>query len=135
MIDVEDDDAEMNAAIAKSRATVDKFITALNNPTPTQEGFSVKLLVEDDNGDGEHMWISPVKLEGNNFVGILNNEPRDLTNVKFGDELTVAKDEISDWMYMDDGLTVGGYSIRLLIERAPPEQREEMSKMMKFADE
>ena len=134
VIDVEDDDPEMVAAISKARQTVGQFIAAMENPTSVQENFSVKVLVEEGDA-GEHMWLLPVRLEGSTFVGTLSNEPVEVTHVEIGDELRVEKNEISDWMYVDQGKVVGGFSLRVLMERASPAEREAMQKAVQFAEE
>ena len=134
VVDVQEDDADMTAAIEKARNTVDKFVTAMENPTPQQDGFSIKLLVE-EGPKGEPMWLSPVRLEGDEFVGVLNNEPLELKNVKIGDELRVPKSEISDWMYLDGGKMAGAYTLRVLMEKATPEERAAMPGGMEFIDD
>jgi len=112
-VQIADDDSRMNAAIEQARATVDSFIAALTNKQPTQKAFSVKVAIED--GDQtEHLWLVPVRYENGKFIGRVNNEPQKVTTVKFGDEVTVAKDEISDWIYADNRKMVGGYTTRVL---------------------
>ena len=125
VVNVEDDDAAMNAAVAEARATVGRFTAALADPAPGQVGFSVKLPVTEGETT-EHMWLDAVRYEpdgGGRFRGVLNNEPRGLTGVSLGDELTVPADGISDWMYVEDGRLAGGYTIRALRDRLPPGER------------
>lgn len=128
---VADDDQEMNAAIDQARATVDQFIQALEAPTPTQSDFSVKMLIKDDE-HGEHMWIMPVRYEEGRFVGLVGNEPLDVSSVQFGDEVEVAKDQISDWMYVDEGVLQGGYTFRVLRNTLSPEEQAEFDSAMPF---
>lgn len=134
VIDIPEGDKAMAAAIEKARATVDKFIAALKTPSETQDSFAVKLEVTDGE-TSEFMWLNAVAYRDGTFTGTLNNEPRDLTTVSLGDELSVPKTDIADWMYLDEGRIAGGYSIRVLMEAAPPEQREAMQATMKFVDE
>lgn len=116
VIAVDEDDPEMVAAIAEAKANVQQFIDALSNPTATQSDFAVKFPVTD--GDQvEHMWLMPVRYENGKFRGVINNEPQMVTNVKLGDEVEVAPGEISDWMYFDNDDFVGGYSVKLLMQR------------------
>lgn len=110
---VADDDPKMQAAIEKARKTIQQFIDANAKPTDKQTGFSVKVAISDGE-HVEHMWIGPVVYKDGKFTGELGNEPNDLENVKIGDDISKAKEEISDWMYIDDGKLVGGYSVRLL---------------------
>lgn len=131
---VDDEDPSMAAAIKKARSTVDQFIEAFNDPKPSQSDFGVKLLIED--GDhGEHMWILPMRYEDGKFTGTIQNEPDRLRNVQFGDEVDVAKEEISDWMYVDNGKLVGGYTLRVLRERMSEEERQELDRSVPFSIE
>lgn len=112
-IQVADDDRRMTTAIEEARAKVDSFIAALSTPQPNQEAFSVKVAIND--GDQtEHLWLVPVRFENGKFIGRVNNEPQKVTTVKFGDEIRVAKDEISDWIYAEDRKMVGGFTARVL---------------------
>ncbi len=128
---VEDDDPQMNAAIDKARSSVNSFIQALKSPKPGQAGFSVKKPFQDDHG-GEHIWLTPVQYDGQNFQGMVNNEPVTVKNVKFGDRVSVAPTEISDWMYIDNGRLVGGETLRVLRNTLSPQERAEFDQSMPF---
>ena len=128
---VADDDAKMLAAIEKARSTVDRFIAALDDPKPAQSFFSVKIPVKD--GDHvEHMWITPVRYENDRFFGVINNEPDMVETVEIGDEVDVAKDEISDWMFVEDGKLMGGYTLRVLRDGSSAEDREAFDRSVPF---
>jgi len=131
---VEDDDPKMVAAIEKARSTVDQFITALNNPKQSQSAFSVKLLVKD--GDHkEHMWILPVRYKDGKFHGTINNEPDKVTTVKIGDEVDVARDQISDWMYVENRKLKGGYTLRVLRDSVSEKERQDFDRSVPFTIE
>ena len=119
---VAEDDAAMNAAIQKAKQTVSQIIDALSNPQPGQSEFAVKVGVEDDGGV-EHMWVGNIRYEDGSFIGTLNNEPRMVTSVTFGQPMTVSESEISDWMYVDNGKLIGGYTIRALRETLSDEEK------------
>jgi uncharacterized protein (TIGR03067 family) len=112
-VQVERDDPDMAAAIAKARSSVDEFINALTNPEPSQSAFSVKVAVQDGD-EVEHLWLVPVRYENGQFIGRVNNEPQMVSTVKFDDEVKVAKNEISDWIYADDGKMAGGFTVHVL---------------------
>ncbi len=128
---VDDDDAGMNAAIEKARSTVDEFISSLENPGPTQIGFSVKVRIEEGEA-GEHMWILPVRHLDGKFFGTINNKPVKVTTVKIGDEVEVAKDQISDWMYIENQKLIGGYTFRALRDRLSGIERDRFDRNMPF---
>lgn len=128
---VPDEDAEMEKAVRTARESVGRFIAALKAPNAGQTGFSVKKPFKD--GDKvEHIWLSDASFDGTNFRGRVDNDPVDVKNVKMGETATVAKDELSDWFYIDDGKLVGGYTIRVLYARMPPEEKKEFNAHLGF---
>ena len=48
------------------------------------------------------------------------------------DRQEVSPGEIQDWMIIDDGRLVGGYSVRVLAERMSEDERKEMEEHMGF---
>jgi uncharacterized protein YegJ (DUF2314 family) len=127
VVSVQGTDERMNAAMAKARQTVDEFVAALNNPKSNQSGFAVKKRFE-SGGQIEHMWINHLSFDGTHFHGTLNNQPRSIKNVEHGDRVTVAKHEISDWMYLEDGRLRGGFTIRAIRDGMTPKEREEFDR-------
>jgi len=121
----------MQAALDKARSTVETIVAALKAPKPTQASFQVKKAFEDA-GMTEHMWLSDVTIDGDMFSGTIGNEPQHVKNVKFGQKATVAKSEISDWMFIDDGKLAGGYSILAMRENMTPAERSSFDKSLPF---
>jgi uncharacterized protein YegJ (DUF2314 family) len=128
---VADDDPRMNAAIAKARATVNTFIVALKSPKAGQTQFSIKMPVTEGKHT-EHMWLFPVDYDGKKFHGPINNDPDLVKNVKIGQEMTVDPTQISDWMYVEKGKLVGGYTLRVLRDAMPPLERAEFDRSVPF---
>ncbi len=131
IVRVSDEDAEMNKAVQMARSTAEKFIASLKAPSAKQTGFSVKKPFR-EGGKVEHIWLSDVSVDNSNFKGLVGNDPIDVKNIKLGDPATVAKDEISDWMYIEDGKLVGGYTIRVLYSRMSPEEKKDFSANLGF---
>ncbi len=121
------DDAAMEKAIERARGEVDVFIAELENPTGVDH--AVKAPVE-DGGQVEHFWLTDVVYEDGRFTGRIGNDPGIVGNVSFGQEWTVAKDEISDWMYLKDEKIHGNYTMRPLLETLPPEEAAQMRAML-----
>jgi uncharacterized protein YegJ (DUF2314 family) len=128
---VADDDPAMNTAMEKARSTVATFITALKSPKAGQSSFSVKMAFT-DGGNTEHMWLTPVTFDGTNFQGAVNNEPEKVKTVKLGQRATVARDKISDWMYVENGKLVGGETLRVLRAGLTPAERADFDKSVPF---
>ena len=124
-------DARMNTAMAGARSSVGTFVTALQSPKTGQEAFAIKMPFS-DGSNTEHMWLSPVSYDGKNFQGVVNNEPEKVKTVKSGQKVTVAPSEISDWMYVDNGNLVGGFTMRVLRDTMTPAERAEFDKSVPF---
>jgi uncharacterized protein YegJ (DUF2314 family) len=128
---VNGDDPEMNAAIAKAQSTLDGFVVQLNAQKPNQRYFSVKVRLEQ--GDvAEHVWLDEPQISGDTVGGYLANEPLDLTGYALGQVITVTKDQLSDWMYVQDDVLQGGYTLRVLRDRMSPEERAEFDEGLNF---
>lgn len=131
VVHVSDDDNAVNRAMDEARATVDQFIAALNSPQPSQQAFSVKLLVSDGQ-HGEHMWVAPVRFDQGKFYGQINNVPERVRGVKLGDEVSVSANEISDWMFVDRGRLIGGYTIRVLRDGLGAAEKRQFDRSVPF---
>ena len=98
---VDPEDARMNEAMAGARASLDDFRAAVRNPPAGAESFTLKkgFPIGGDPEALEHIWVNDVRLEGDNFVGTLGNEPVGDVGFQYQDTVTVAPGEVSDWMY------------------------------------
>lgn len=128
---VEADDAEMNAAIDQARGTVSEFIAALAAPKAGQSEFTVKVGVV-DGAEVEHMWLANPTYVNGQFSGAISNDPEMVSNVKYGDLYTVAEQEISDWMFVENGVLKGGYTLRVLRNQLSPTERAQFDKSVGF---
>ncbi len=115
VIDFEDSDAAMNAAIADARATLPIFFAVFDDPGGQATDLSLKVAVPVGNGGHEHIWTGQIRRTGEAaFEAQLANDPVDFVG-KLGDPIRFAEDEISDWGYMaDDGLH-GHYTTRVML--------------------
>lgn len=124
VFNVSDNDPDMKAAVDKARKSVDHFIRHLAKPGDGDSDFSIKAVFT-DGSNTEFMWVTDVTHADGVFSGVVNNNPNHLKNVKFGDSITVPKEEIADWMFVENGVLRGGYSIRVLRKRLNPKERKE----------
>jgi uncharacterized protein YegJ (DUF2314 family) len=112
-------DPELEKAKQDALSKLDYFIDSFNihsNDTTFQYSLKVDFV---DNGEHEHMWISLNKIVNGQFQGLLGNEPQIVKNIKFGDLVSVTKDQIEDWIIMDvkKDNWEGGYSVKVLLKR------------------
>jgi uncharacterized protein YegJ (DUF2314 family) len=130
---VKGNDPAMSAAIAEAQATLDTFKSALAAHAPSAQSFSVKVgFAWGSKGEREHIWLSEPKLDGATVSGKINNEPVDVTTLSLGQAVTAPLKDISDWMYVDDGVLRGGYTLRVLLNKMSPEARKKMLDEMGF---
>jgi len=118
-------DRAMKAAFAKARATLPSFLRLFDKPSNGLERFSVKIAVR-DGGNVEYFWIYPFERYESYFSGRLNNRPRSVANVKFGQEVKFTQAEIVDWTYTDTGTgrMHGNFTACALLTQETPAERK-----------
>lgn len=126
-----EEDKDMSAAMAKARDTLPEFERRLKNPPESQAHLALKARF-DENGEVEHMWINDVQITDGGYRGTLGNEPVHVTSVKFEDPVMISRDRVSDWMAIDDGTLVGGFTLRVQRARMSNEQRKEFDESVGF---
>jgi uncharacterized protein YegJ (DUF2314 family) len=115
--DVPDDDPEMDAAIAKAKASIDDFIGHLKSPQTGMDYFAVKKPYPTRGGTEEHIWVEVTEFRDNAFHGTIANEPRDIEGITLGSPVSVAKSEITDWLITTPSGNLGGYTVAVLEKR------------------
>lgn len=128
---VKNEHAAMHQAVIHARKTVGKFIGALKHPAAGQIDFEVKKPFVQGN-EVEHIWLSDVQFTGSRFQGRVDNTPRKIRGVKIGQLVSVNPNEISDWVYIDNGKLVGGYTIRARYNELTAEQKKEFDRQADF---
>jgi uncharacterized protein YegJ (DUF2314 family) len=127
--EIPESDTLMNNAIKEARSTVDDFVKALRGEIPGTSSHSVKAAVKDGE-KVEHFWLVDVKFDGQKFTGKIDNSPQTVKTVKEGESYDVVKGEISDWMYVKDGVAVGNRTLRAIFPIMKPEEVVEVKKSL-----
>ena len=120
-IGFDSDDPEMAAAIEEAKRTFRQFLEAFQSPRSGQSAFLVKVAFVAGQ-DVEHIWIADLEIRTGEFRGVIANEPT-LRGFRFMQSVDFAPNQITDWMYIEDGMLVGGYSTRLIRKRMSQEER------------
>src|SRR5258708_23927702 len=129
------DDPDMQQAYLEARRTIEQFIRYLQSPTLTQGYFGVKVRITGADRD-EYFWMSDVAYDGGAFIGKIEGESNLLRqSKKAGDNHQARLDEIYDWMIVDNGKLVGGYTIRMARSKMTPENRERFDAALWFTVE
>jgi uncharacterized protein YegJ (DUF2314 family) len=129
IVSMSDNDPAMRAAFEKARAGLDGFLTLLDKPPPGTRLYAVKIVVRDGER-GEYFWITDLERNGDRFTGQLNNTPRSVKTVREGQVLTFGREEIRDWMYVDDRQRrmVGNFTACALLTRESRKSADEMKR-------
>ena len=115
--DVPDDDPEMDAAIAKAKASIDDFIGHLKSPQPGMDYFAVKKPYRTRGGTEEHIWVEVTEFRDSAFHGTIANEPRDIEGITLGSLVSVPKSEVTDWLITTPSGNLGGFTVAVLEQR------------------
>ena len=128
---VSENDQEMNAAMSKAVASVDYFIVNFMANSAGTKHYSVKVKCVDGE-QVEFMWLENLKYADGKFTGEIDNDPELVKNVKIGDRVTVRKEEIADWMFMNNGEVVGAYTLHVLYKRMSPAEKKDFDKSFPY---
>ncbi len=110
-------DEGINWAIEKARLTLHYFIEILNAGNKISRYVSAKVKISDGQHT-EHIWLNELEfdVEGNLF-GAVGNIPMSITNVHLGQRVGIENTMITDWMIVENGRLIGGYTIRAIRDK------------------
>lgn len=115
----------MSWAVQKARLTSGYFRESLAAPSEQQDSFSMKARIRDGEKE-EHLWLSDVQMDEEGiFYGIVKNQPEGVENVQQGTRIGVGPGDLTDWMIVENGRLIGGYTIRVVRDRMSPAQRDD----------
>jgi uncharacterized protein YegJ (DUF2314 family) len=141
-------DPAMSAAFAHAAAGLDGFFAKWRNPGPGARGFSVKIglmdapgapgyaIVRPDTsapGRVEYFWTHGLRAEGAGFSAQIGNEAEVLHNVSFGQTVHFARQDIGDWMYVQDAKIIGNATACPALAHASAEERRQMKEQYGLA--
>jgi len=121
------DDIEMNRAIATAKKTMYIFKNALENNKAAYTDFCLKVEFKTPDRN-EHIWVSDIFLSENTFYGIIDNLPAYTKQIKMGDTISIKNENIKDWMFLDGDELYGGYTIQVLRNRMTKKERDDFDK-------
>ncbi len=114
---------ELESAIEQARATLDEFSARIQTPSPTRTFAALKVRFTHTDRTVEFIWVDNVTYENGVFRGLVGDDLPDL-GLSAGDPVKVKGEDIVDWMIVEDGKLIGGYTIRLAYSRMTPEERQ-----------
>ncbi|RFM31583.1 DUF2314 domain-containing protein [Chitinophaga silvisoli] len=131
---VKGDSPAMMAAYKKAQNTFKYFWRELSweyrRIVPALNVACVKAVFMQETGPDtepitENMWINNVGFDGEYIYGVLVNTPNELTNIQNGAEVKLSLDQISDWLFVNQDLTYGGFTIHAIRSQMSEEERND----------
>ena len=114
--------AEISEAIQLARASIGQFFAAFDAPRTNQCGFMlrVRFTAQSPTGESaaEHLWLRELSFATNPPTGVIASEPY-LPELKYLQRVPFEAQQVSDWMYLEDGQPIGAFTTRLLRGEAP----------------
>lgn len=130
IFEVDHKDEKMQYALEKAQHTLGYFQSSLLDPKPNQSRFALKARLR-DHTTTEHIWLSEVSYDPDGlYYGTISNPPVHLTNVEVGSRIGIAAEDSSDWLVVEDGSLIGGYTIRMYRDGLSPENRARFDREM-----
>jgi uncharacterized protein YegJ (DUF2314 family) len=143
-------DPAMTAAFARARIGLEGFLLRWSKPPPGADRFAVKIGLMDApgvpgyvivppledasaNGRIEWFWVINLHSEGAGFSGQIGNDPEWLRNVSFGQAIHFARQDIGDWMYMQNGKIIGNATACPALAYDSAEERRQMKERFGLA--
>jgi len=122
MYSTDAEDQQMNEAIATARRTFGNFDKAFKSSNHDDNNFSIKVRFAHPNGY-EHIWATDIWVKDGRYWGIISDTPAITTKVRLGDSVAIDRADITDWMYGNDSVLHGGYTIRVILSRMSKEEK------------
>jgi uncharacterized protein YegJ (DUF2314 family) len=118
IISVTSDDPAMQAAVKEARDRWPEFVSAFERrEADAEQPFAVKAPFGGGD-DVEFMWVEVTGIENEIIYGILQNDPAGIPSLAAGDRVKVRTADLNDWVCLINDEPVGGFTMRVLSERA-----------------
>ncbi|MBV8256077.1 MAG: DUF2314 domain-containing protein [Chitinophaga sp.] len=98
----------------KALHTIGYFKSSLQQPRLHQHSFAVRVRITDQHHTIEP-WLTYPRFENGTINGVISTRSRS-RKYKTGTEIRLPEAAIIDWMMVEDGFLLGGYSIRIGIK-------------------
>ncbi len=121
----------MNQAEIDARQSLKSFRAALGAKKSEDQSFQIKKAFV-DGSHVEQLWLGHLSFDGHVFHGFINNRPIDIKNFHFGQEVVVEPSEVIDWIFVKEGILIGGYTTRVLYARLSAEDKASFDKEANF---
>lgn len=125
-------DVEMQAAVQEARDSLHVFIQKIQTPHPDRTFVAVKVRFSPPDESAQDIWVDEVTYSNGVFRGSMGDDIPSL-KLRMGEKVKIEKEDIVDWMIVEDGRLIGGYTIRLAVQRMSPEEKERFLKTLDYS--
>ena len=127
-------DTELASAVTQARGSLDEFVTRIAAPHANRTFVAVKVRFAPPGESPQDIWVDEVTYINGVFRGTMGDDIPSL-RLEAGEKVTIKEEDIVDWMLVEDGKLVGGYTIRLALQRMSPEEREQFLETLDYTIE
>jgi uncharacterized protein YegJ (DUF2314 family) len=125
-------DVEMEAAFQQARDTLDSFIQKIEASHPNRTLIAVKVRFVLPDGSTQDLWVDRISYRDGLFHGTMGDDIPTL-KLSVDEKITIKRNDIVDWMIVEDGKLIGGYTIRLAFERMTPEEKQRFLETVNYS--
>jgi uncharacterized protein YegJ (DUF2314 family) len=127
-------DAELDSAIQQARDSLPTFIETISSPQEDRTLVAVKVRFTPPAESPQDIWVDEVTYSEGVLRGSMGDDIPAL-HLEFGESILVNEQDIVDWMIVEDGTLIGGYTIRLAMQRMSAEERERFLQSLDYVIE
>lgn len=127
-------DPELDAAIEQARGSLDTFIETIATAHADRTFVAVKVRFFPPSESPQDIWVDEVTYSNGVFRGNMGDDIPSL-KLELGKKIVVQKKDVIDWMIVQDGKLIGGYTIRLAVKRMSPEDRQRFLQTLDYSIE
>ncbi len=129
LYETDNSDKKMEIAISNAKSTFKKFKDQFFLNDSNTNSFSIKMPFSyGEAGSQEHIWIGDISFKNGDFYGIIDNTPEYTKIVKEGEKVKIDTSKISDWQYVKNDTLFGGFTIKVIRDELPEEERKNFNK-------
>jgi uncharacterized protein YegJ (DUF2314 family) len=99
-------------AIEKARGSINQFFRAFRLPRRGQTDFRIQAVFVEGN-HREYLWLSDIDFSTRPATGIVCDRPS-IRSVAYRKRVGFRPEQMTDWMYRDNGRLVGGYTTKVV---------------------
>jgi len=122
VIAISKDDQDIKEATNEAQKSLDVFLNLYDEYKDNLEVFFAIKVPLNDGDETVHFWFTFKGIQGGLFSGEHFELPEALLCFK---TVSVKREDIEDWMINDHGHLYGGYTIRVMRNRLPENEREQ----------